>query len=173
MNKKPSIDIKIFAWLVIITTSLTIPLFINPVNIIKAYIKPFGLIFYISAIPLTILELVFGFNILRLREWARKYLVLLIAFYALTIFVTPFLIDRNYEQEQIQQTKIQLQREVEKRSEPLSPQEQEKLAAFLDNDMMAAMLVKLSYWIYLGAFFMLYMVEIFYFTRPRVKEQFS
>lgn len=66
--------VTIFGGLIIATCLLSLFLILNPRPYLDMYIKPFGIVLYILGVIFTLLEIALGWNILKLKEWARKYL---------------------------------------------------------------------------------------------------
>lgn len=96
MEKKRSAGVSILGILTVLGGVIGLLVMLDPQSFIGPYKKPFGTILYALSGPLTVFEIVLGVNVLKLKEWARKYLLILTTVYVVTIFLLPFLEDRNY-----------------------------------------------------------------------------
>lgn len=108
--RKRSIGVTILGVLTILFALLGIPTLFDPKGFIASFIKPFGIILYLTSFPLVILEIVLGVGVLRLQEWARKYLLILTVVYAVSIFFLPMMEDKNYDIALAQKMKTEMQK---------------------------------------------------------------
>jgi hypothetical protein len=186
MENKRSIGVTIFAILIIVPTVLVTAYSLTPKAIAVAleyYLKPYGIIFYISGIILSLFEIIIGINILRLKQWARKSLIILMIVYIGYLFLTPLF--KNKEFVRLQEKSIAQSEKMRKSDEKamagfeekiknLPPEQQEaarlKFRKFLETTPRVAILVATV--IMYGIFFLWYLLLIFFFTRPKIKEQF-
>ena len=188
-----SIGVMVFGFLIITTCILSILPLLNPKHLFAAYIKPFGMILYITAIAVTVFEIILGFNILKLNEWARKYLIILNIFYLVSIFVVPVFEDKNYNLSLEQSLgrgykrgQQQLTLEEKRRAEEYNikmeekikryPPEQQERTRQVQAEVQANLpkiMDKIVKLFFNGLFFLWYVLIIFFFTRPKVKEQFK
>jgi len=189
MEKTSSAGVKVLGSSIIITNLLFLSLALNPKSYFELFISPFGSILYTLAIIFTLFEVVLGINILYLREWARKYMVVLNIAYLGFLFLTPFIQDNNalflYEQrfmQRIQQVSMRQQIVFEQpvmQKQSLakgSTSPQEKIPVVLqpiisDNVVRLAIIDAMAL-IYM-LFIFWYLLIIFFFTRPKVKVQFN
>lgn len=188
-TRKRSIGVTIFGVLIIILTILfSQPLLKGPRPLIEFYIRPFGIIIFYSGIIFSLFEVILGINILRLKEWARKYLIILMLFFAATVFLSPFIINKqrwNFAEgtfiqklEESQNYKEKIAREKAKFEKKISSYPLEKQKLLRDNyDMAVRATPRIVYYILnliqSLVFLLWYLVVIFFFTRRKVKAQFS
>ena len=112
MNRKRSIGVTIFGVLTILSGLIAIPFLFDPKTIIEPFIKPFGMLIYLLSIPLAVIDIVLGAHVLKLKEWARRYLLILTAVYVVSIFLIPLIEDKNYELSVTQDFKTELQKTI-------------------------------------------------------------
>ncbi len=187
--RKRSIGVTIFGLLIIVLTILfSQPLLRGPRPLMEFYMRPFGIIIFYSGIAFLLFEVILGINILRLKEWARKYLIMLMLFFAATVFLSPFIINKqrwNFAEgtfaqslEESQNYKEKVAQEKAKFEKKISSYPLEKQKLLGDNyDMAVRTTPRIVYYIlYLIqslAFLLWYLIVIFFFTRRKVKAQFS
>lgn len=112
MEKKRSVGVTVFGILLILGWLLYLPYLFDPNKAIAAFVKPVGAIFYVLSVPLAVLELVLAINILRLKEWARKYLVVLTYIYIVLTILMPFAENKEYKQAQLEQFRNTLEKSM-------------------------------------------------------------
>ncbi|GEM_PF-3225884 len=115
MEKKRSIGVAILGILTILGGLVCLPLLFDSKPFVDFYVKPFGMILFVLSIPLSIMEIVLGWNILKLKEWSRKYLVILSVAYAVSIFLLPYVENKNYENIAVQELKKEFRKGTDRR----------------------------------------------------------
>jgi len=189
MERKRSMGVTTFGVLIIATCLLSLVLAFNPKPYFEIYIKPYGVALYISLIVFTLLELILGFNILKLKEWARRYIVIFNIIYLGLLFVTPLMENPNFylsqeqrfKQRQQQYTPEQKRRIEEanvKSKERISkypPEQQERLRQMQSEvqENIPIIIMRVTKLFLYGISLLWYSLLIFFFTRPKVKEQFK
>jgi hypothetical protein len=179
--------IAIFGILIIVTCLFALFLALNPKPYLELFIRPFGKVLYILAIVFTLFEIVLGFNILLLKEWARKCIVILNIIYMVCLFLTPLVQNKNflvtYEQsfkQRLQQVSLEQIRRSEERKIKVGkgvnnyrPEQEPVIQTqfMINENMVRTAVVQAVLFIY-GALLFWYLLLIFFFTRPKVKELF-
>lgn len=186
-DKKRSIGVTIFAVLIILSTALALLYTLNPKCIklhLESFLKPYGIILYILIVVLSLFEITLGINILRLKEWARRFLVKLMIFYIGLQFLMPIAENKEFIRSQeksagqlleMQEYKEKAMASFEEDIKKYPPEKQETLkqtySKVLENAPRIGRLIIVS--ILNVIFFLWYLTIIFFFTRPKVKEQFK
>ena len=193
MEKKRSIGITIFGVLILVEGALSLSLSLNYKPLLEAYIRPSAIIIIIAMTILTIVQIIVALNVLKLKEWARKNLLLLTLIFIVTIFVLPLVENRNYsvlmEQRFLQHRKEHNQHltpEQKKRAEQWKLREEERIKKYPPEkqekmrqeyisfeERLPARAIKMARLSFKGLFLLWYLSIIFFFTRPKVKEQFK
>ena len=94
-QNKISIKLKLSCALIIVFSALGLEKYINPQPLLHAYLAPFGIIFLALGVLTSILKILLTVNALLLKEWARKYLVLLMIPCVVFIFINKVLIKQS------------------------------------------------------------------------------
>lgn len=186
-DKKRSIGVTIFAVLIILSTAVTLLYALTPgyiKTILGCYLKPYGIIFYILAIVLSLFEITAGINILRLKDWARKSLIILTIIYIGLLFLMPFAENKEFIRSQeksigqsldMQNMKEKAMAKFNEEIKKYPPEHQETLMAnyekILENAPRVGRLISVA--LFNAVFFIWYLITLFFFTRHKVKEQFK
>lgn len=188
-SDKTFVKIKVFAALIIIFTVFRLQAQLNPQPWLLAYLKPFGIIFYISGILASLLKIIFAIGILHLKEWARKYLVILMIIGAGFIFINKFFYNKIYWQSleqkitqeyqnltlQHQQTGKQGATKFEEIIKKYPQEEQARLRQFyskLNNELPVILFRAANLSASTIALFW-HLLLIYFFTLPQTKERFN
>lgn len=126
------VKIRIFRALFLAFTILGLEAYFKPQILLYAYLKPFGIAFFISGALVSILKIILAVNALLLKEWAKKYLVLLLIPCVIFIFINKFFYNSPYwdslekriveayqqgsseQEEKIKQTRMKIEKIIEK-----------------------------------------------------------
>ncbi len=173
-------------WLIVILAALQIQQSFDYHNLLKIYktlYRPFwGPIFYFVTVFLLFIELILGWNILCLKEWARKGVLILIGFYIVMTFSMSLTVDKNYLQ-YIQGTFLQLE-ELSQRlnirwekhaavSNTASPVYQEERRVYNQTRTLSNLFLWFNIGVIVLKFFVWYVAAVIFFLHPRVKAQFQ
>ena len=170
MEKKRSIGVTIFAWLFIIGSIFGLAGYINP----KPYFEfmgtgVFAYIEYVLRFIIWVCSLICGIYILKLQYWARQLLIVLclVSITYSPIFYKKMLSSRNFEDRIY---KKQEQMIIEK----YKPEhQQEALERIERSRQMVKKVSPIFFAIVTGIVIGWNLLIIFFFTRPKVKAQFS
>jgi len=162
-------------------------------------IRPFGIVLYIMGIVFNLFEIILCVNILRLKEWARKYTITLNIAYIVLVFAMPLVegkscylsFEQIAEQRQsqltpeqkryVEESRIFKKEWIEKQEERFEesikkypPERQEFMRGVHSELQKSSPNVLIFIVIFLQVIFLFwYLLVIFFFTRPKVKEQFK
>jgi len=151
MEKKRSVGVTILCVTIIFISFLELIFpFLNPKHHFSINISKLGLVLLIAYCSLELLAIILAVNILRLKEWARKSLIIMIVANIGLLFLTTFTIDWNYLDTMTLTTRA--------KGSPTIPVGGFYLKGFL-----------ITFLIYL----LFYSLVIYFFTRPKVKALFS
>ena len=194
---KPSPDLAFTAWLIIILAAFQLQQSFDYNGLTEVYTclypKAWAYFYYGLTVFFLCIEIVLGFNILRLREWARKGILILVVFYILSTFSMSLTVNKNYFG-YIQGSLTELQQLTQKlkwhfaikrkqldkmRQMASTPQERQAVEALAQQE---KKLKEAHFWsqivlgVNIGAlllkFFLWYIFAVIYFSRPRIKKQF-
>lgn len=195
---KRSCGVSVMGWLMIILAAIQIQQILDvsgSIEVCKAlYPGPAGMIYYAISVPLLFVELMLGINILRLKEWARIGVLFLVAVYLVIALAMSLTVNKNYF-EYVRGSYNELQsvtRKIKLRFEK-SRLEHEKQLAQATADQRKSIIERiknenrlqyftefltdfytwLSIMVLVIKFFLWYIVAAIFFTRPKVKAQFS
>lgn len=168
MPKKPSIGVIIFGWIVIITAVFSAFSLFDMDGFLRNFREPWGMIFYVTSFPLLVLELVLAIQVLRLQEWARKWLVILTIAYAVIMIITPFTINEDL---MIEEMRRGFEQAMSESAGTMTPEQQASIAQVQDR--LPVVVTRLTIWGFTLAYLIYYLILIFFFTRPKVKAQFA
>ncbi len=186
---KSTFSLKAFAAAIIAFNVMSIPAYSNMKPYLAAYISPFGLIFYSFGFIACLLQLTLAINILLLKEWARRYLLILLVIYVGVIFFNRFAYNKNYwqsveenlktkyslantrEQEIILDTRAKFEVKIKK----YPPEQQEKIKQIYqewEKDFPVIIFKSIKLVSSVTSLFW-YLLIIYYFSHPDVKKQFK
>ena len=195
---KRSIGVSIMGWLMIILAAIQLQQSFDFAGLMQVYNtvypKPLGIIYYSLTIPLLFAEIILGINILNLKEWARKGVLLLIVIYLLITLSMSFTVNKNYG-DYIRRTYSELQsltrklkwefhkKKIEYEKRLVLATEAEK-RAITENyrretwmHLLTQYLTEFYMWLNITVlmikFFLWYVIAAIFFTRTKVKDQFS
>ncbi len=183
--QKRSTGITILGALIIISCLALLFLAVNPKPYLELYVKPLGIFLYALAIVFTLFEIILGINILLLKEWARKFIVILNAAYIVFLCLTPLMQNDRfltyYEQRYRQRLQLVLsEQKIRMEKIPLKGQGGIKKyiavpleTQFIINDNALKKAVTQAIFIIYIIFLSWYLFMLFFFTRAKVKQQFS
>ena len=172
MDKKRSIGVTIFGWWFIIGGILGSLAVINPQQCIKIY----GMGIFLFGITISVVTLACGVFILKLNSKARKLAIIicLIGIISVPFYIKPALkpinslLDsegyfRQREKMILNYLKPEHQEDALKQLEIMKEISEKKIPIFR--------IILLT--VVLGTFFLVELIPIYFFTRPKVKEQFK
>ena len=172
MQKKRSIGVTIFGWLFIISGIIGLLNILNPQN----FIQVSGKIIFFFHIIISIASLICGIFILKLNQKARKAAILLclIGLIAIPFYLHPIMKSTQSAMQSEEYYGQQKQDILER----LKPEYQQKALEDLDRarewQRKAVPFVSIFLWVILGIpVILLELLPIYFFTRPKVKEQFK
>jgi len=158
MENKKSIGIKIFACFIIISSVCVLW---NVLGLAKSegvvenlFTKPYAYLSTPFAILSTILFIILGINILRLKDWSRKSLISLAIICIVFNAAGFFLKNKEFKK---------FDKEGEAIMQKWTPQERQAAEHILDGYAVGTEFGSLAYFLLVAIFF----------TRPKIKEQFK
>lgn len=186
---KSTFGLKAFATAIIAFNITSLPAYSNMKPYLAAYINPFGIIFYSFGFIASFLQITLAFNILLLKEWARRCLLILLVIYAGVIFFNRFAYNKNYWQnvEENLKTKYSQANEEEKKIildtrakleikiKKYPPEQQEKIKLIYqewEKDFPVIIFRSIRLVSSITSLFW-YLLIIYYFSHPEVKKQFK
>lgn len=188
-SDKTFVKIKVFAALIIIFTVFRLQAQLNPQPWLLAYLKPFGIIFYISAAFSALFKMIFAIGILHLKEGARKYLIIVMIIGVGFIFINKLFYNKIYWQAleqkitqeyqnltlQHQQSGEQGRAKFEEIIGKYPQEEQARLRQFynkLNNELPVILFRAANLFASTIALFW-HLLLIYFFTSPETKERFN
>ena len=189
ISGKPSFKIKTFAALLIVFTILGLEGYLRPQILLHAYLKPFGIIFLVSGTLVSIFKIILAVNSLLLKEWARKYLVLLMIPCVIFIFTNKFFYNKPYwdslekriveayrqisleKKDRIEQTRIKMEEIIKK----YPPEEQIRLRQSYEqmNNNLPLIIFRASNLATSTMVLFWHLLIIYFFTLPDIKKEFK
>jgi len=176
MDKKRTKGITIICYLVIASSLVTLFLSLDQKSI-NFYTK-FGVVFLFVGIIFDILAIIFAFNVLKLKEAARKNLIILTIVCMVTLFIPNSLIMDMSKATTSLKDKLKMELNTPKgraifedQLKDLSFEEREKHEKIMEN--FPEIVINAFTLIVKFIFLLFYLLIIFFFTRRKVKEQFK
>ncbi len=118
------------------------------------YTKTFGIVSYILDTITSAVLIILGIYLLKLKEWARKSLIILNVFFILQLFLIPLFENKEYQNSIMENLAA---------TSHWSLEEREKSREYIEK-------LKVLYY---GPNFLWFCIIIFFLTRAKVKEQFQ
>ncbi|GEM_PF-6877855 len=184
-----SVKLKLFCALIIVFSALGLEKYSNPQPLLHAYLPPFGIIFFVLEVLASILKIILAVNALLLKEWARKYLVLIMIPCVVFIFINKFFHNASYwdslekravqEYQQIsleQKQKFEQARaKFENNIKKYPPQEQEYLRQTYDklNNELPVIVFRAFNLLASTITLFWHLLVIYFFTLPGIKSLFK
>lgn len=186
---KSTFGLKAFAAAIIAFNVMSIPAYSNIKPYLAAYINPFGMIFYSFGLIASLLQITLAVNILLLKEWTRRFLLILMIIYVAVIFFNRFAYDKNYwqtvednlrakysqttgeEKKIISDTREKMEIKIKK----YPTEQQEKIRQIYqewEKDFPVIIFRGIKLISSITSLFW-YLLIIYYFSRPDVKKQFK
>lgn len=195
MQKKPSKGVITFAVLIIVFGILSLLTYLNFKEILKAYAPPLNAIVLFLGLGLTIAELIFAVGILQLKEWARTDLIITVVLAILFTWGSTFTVKKEYTEENVTSVLSSMDsKETPKESfdkgfkfalslkgldeKDLTPEQRAKIEStskqYLERYSKMRPAIITGTILFVNALLtLLNFAIIFFFTRPKVKEQFK
>ncbi len=193
-----SLGVSIMGWMMIILAVIQIQQSFDITGLMEVYNKiyrePMGRIYYVITVPLLFAEVILGINVLQLKEWARKGVLNLITVYLLVTLMMSLPVSKNYF-EYIQQTRSEFQvltrklwwkffkrkAEFESRLAFASESQKRILGRAFEKEQrhhlatrfLSEFYMWLNIFVLMIKFILWYVVAAIFFTRPKVKSQFT
>ena len=181
--------LKAFAAALIAFNIMSIPVYSNIKPYLAAYINPFGMILYSFGFIASLLQIMLAANILLLKEWARRFLLILMVVYVAVIFFNRFAYDKNYWQSVEENLRAKYSQTTEEEKKIISdtreklevkikkypPEQQVKIRQIYqewEKDFPVIIFRSIKLISSITSLFW-YLLIIYYFSRPDVKKQFK
>jgi len=177
MDNKRSKGVTILGWMVLLSNAFVLFGSFNQMLYLESTIRPLGTFFYFCPIFFALLAFVLTIYILQLKDWARKYFVILNTFLIVWLLISPLMMGKDCY--------MPIDKYVKQNQQHLTPEQMNNYEKF--KIILAEKTKRLTIHekakiqestpkvvnVFLFIFLLWYLLLIYFFTRPKVKEQFK